>query len=434
MSYQPMRGGSEEPQGDRRANSPVPGPSSLLRAFAFLLILAMLPASLLAAPKVKLGIDVLRERNFEPLAGKRVGLVVNPASVDQNLVSTVDVLRNAPGVRLVALYGPEHGVYGDEYAGDKIDNRTDPATNLPIFSLYGATRKPTPEMLKDIDVLVFDLQDIGSRSYTYISTMKACLEACAEQGKTFVVLDRPNPLGGNRIEGPGLDTRFESFISALPVPYIHGMTMGELAMFTRDLVKPDYQQLVVIPMEGWTRDMIWEDTGLGWIATSPHIPQASSTWAYAATGIAGELMQISNGVGYTLPFEIVGSPTANGDALAAALRKHWSPQQSVVFRPIRFKPFYATHRGEVCQGVQIHLDARTAPSLVEINFRILEAMNAPKIMEAAGKARHDMFDKACGTDTARIALTEARDLVPLFEKWKRESADFAEARKKHLLY
>lgn len=397
-------------------------------------LILTLASSAFAQAKVKLGIDVLREQGFAPLRDKRVGLVVNPASVDAQLRSTIDVLRDAPGVKLVALYGPEHGVYGDEYAGDAVENRTDAATGLPIFSLYGATRKPTKQMLDNIDVLVFDLQDIGSRSYTYISTMEACLEACSEFGKELVVLDRPNPLGGVRVEGPMLEAKFESFISALPVPYVHGMTMGELARMTRDRQFPQFKRLTVVPMQGWRREMVWEDTGLTWVPTSPHIPHASSTWAYAATGIAGELMQFSNGVGYTLPFQIVGSPTTDGEKLAAALRRHWPDATGVKFKPIRFKPFYATFAGQKCAGVQIQADPRTAPSLVEINYRLLEAAGGRAVIAAATPERHAMFDKASGTDEVRKALAAGEDLGPLFARWRKECEAFGETRRAWLIY
>lgn len=408
---------------------------ALIVPLLVLTVLASLEIPVVAQPPapVRLGIDVLRERQFEPIRGKRVGLVVNPASVDSQLRSTIDVLRRAPGVNLVALFGPEHGVYGEEYAGAKVEDRKDPRTGLPIFSLYGATRRPTREMLDGIDVLVFDLQDIGSRSYTFISTMKLCLEACAELGKDFVVLDRPNPLGGERVEGPGVDEKFESFISALPIPYVHGMTMGELARFTRDLVAHDYDRLTVIPMEGWTREMTWQDTGLTWIPTSPHVPHAESTWAYAATGIAGELMQISNGVGYTLPFQVVGHPGADAHQLAERLHASFPLSKGVLFRPVHFKPFYATFKGEPCQGVQLHLDPRTAPSLVEINFRLLEAMDAPKLLSAAAE-RHAMFDKACGTDVVRRVLADRGDLAPLFAQWRQSCEAFRTKRKPYLLY
>lgn len=410
---------------------------SHLRTLALLpVLLATLALPTVAQPPtpVRLGIDVLRERQFAPLRGKRVGLVANPASVDSQLQSTVDILRQAPGINLVALFGPEHGVFGDEYAGATIEDRKDPRTGLTIYSLYGATRKPTKQMLDSIDVLVFDLQDIGSRSYTYVSTMKLCLEACAENDKDFLVLDRPNPLGGVRVEGPGVEAKFESFISALPIPYVHGMTMGELARFTRDLVAPDYTRLVVIPMEGWTREMVWADTGLTWIATSPHVPHADSTWAYAATGIAGELMQVSNGVGYTLPFEVVGHPDADAHDLSQKLHASFPIAKGVLFRPVRFKPFYATHKAEPCQGVQLHLDPRTAPSLLEINFRVLEALDAPKLLAAASPERLAMFDKACGTDAARRILSDRGDLAPLFAQWKQSCEAFRAKRKPYLLY
>lgn len=402
-------------------------------ATVFILLLA-LASSAAAAPKVKLGIDVLREDDFQALRGKRVGLVVNPASVDSRLNSTADVLHQAEGVDLVALFGPEHGVYGDVYAGDEVEDQRDPRTGLPAHSLYGATRKPTPAMLENIDVLVFDLQDVGSRSYTYIGTMELCMEACAEAGKEFMVLDRPNPLGGERIEGSGVvDERFESFVSALPVPYVHGMTMGELAKMTRDTQYPDFDKLTVVEMDGWERAMVWDDTGLTWIPTSPHVPHATSTWAYAATGVAGELLQISNGVGYTLPFEIVGTPQASADKLADQLQKHWPEAEGLVFRPARFRPYYAIFAGETCQGAQVVADPRTAPALVEINYRILEAMGAPAIFKAA-ESRHDMFDNVSGTDEIRKALQAEADLEPIFEKWRRECEQFRDERKQWLLY
>jgi uncharacterized protein YbbC (DUF1343 family) len=389
-----------------------------------------------AAADVKLGIDTLREDGFKILQNKRVGLVAHPASVDAQLTPTVEVLRNAPGVQLVALFGPEHGVWGDEYGGDKIPDRTDPSTGLPVYSLYGATRKPTPQMLENLDVLVFDLQDIGSRSYTFISTMKVCLEACAENAIEFVVLDRPNPLGGERIEGPPLVKGFESFIGLIDVPYVHGMTMGELAQYVRDDIAPGYRKLTVVKMSGWERDMVWEDTRLGWIPTSPHIPHVSSCAAYAATGILGELHAVSIGVGYTLPFEIVGSPSVNGDELASALNRHYTVstgRPGLFFRSARFKPFYHTHQGEPCQGVQVHIDPRTSPTLVEINYRLIEALGGAAVFQGSEK-RHGSFDKASGSDGPRKWITAGRDLDELFSQWKAQCDAFRESRQKHLLY
>ena len=187
-----------------------------------------------AAQTVKPGIEVLRDQNFAPLQGKRVGLITNPTGIDNNLRSTIDILYSAPGVQLVGLYAPEHGVRGDVHAGDHVDNFVDPATGVTVYSCYGATRKPTPEMLKDVDVLIYDIQDIGCRSFTFISTMGVAMEACAEQGKQFMVLDRPNPVGGNKIEGCLAEDSCISFVSQFPIPYLYGLTPGELALYLNE--------------------------------------------------------------------------------------------------------------------------------------------------------------------------------------------------------
>lgn len=404
-----------------------------------------------AGPRVSLGIDELAKDNFAALAGKRVGVIVNPASVNSSRKPTALVLHEAKNVNLVALFGPEHGVWGDEYAGDKVEDKVDPTTGLKAHSLYGKTRKPTKEMLDSVDVLVFDLQDIGSRSYTYISTMKNVLEACAEANKPLVILDRPNPLGGTRVEGgPVADEKFRSGVSALDVPYLHGMTMGELALMTRDQIAPNYQGLSVIKMDGWNRKMTWADTGLDWVMPSPHVPHVSSVAAYAATGIFGELYQASNGVGYTLPFEVVGSPKVDGVALAEKLNRIWPGEEGIFFRAMRFKPFYATNRGEVCGGVQVHIDPKSAPSLVEINYRIIEALGAKEMMAIANapatrpsrddgiavrpEGRRAMFDKVSGSNDIGDALASGADLEPVFKKWRAYCEDFKQKRAKYLLY
>ncbi len=229
---------------------------------------------------------------FEILKGKKVGLITNPTGVSRDLQSCIDLIFNAPGVSLTALYGPEHGVRGEFTAGETIGSSTDPSTGLPVYSLYGSTRKPTADMLKGIEVLVYDIQDIGSRSYTYISTLGLAMEAAAENNIPFLVLDRPNPLGGERMEGPLVQEGFTSFVSQYPVPYIHGMTVGELALFLNGegLLKDGEKcNLELIKMSGWKRDMCFEETGLPWVPSSPHIPQAVTCYYYPATGIVGEL-------------------------------------------------------------------------------------------------------------------------------------------------
>lgn len=417
--------------------------------------------STLTSPRVKLGVDVLRENGFAELRGKRIGLIVNPASVAGDLTPTVDVLRKAPGVNLVALFGPEHGVYGDIYAGDKVDDTTDPRTGLPAFSLYGRTRKPTAEMLRGIDALVFDLQDLGARSYTYVSTLRDVIAGCAEHNVELIVLDRPNPLGGLRIEGGLVDEGFESHVSYIPTPYVHGMTMGELALFLRDRFNPDFRKLTVVKMQGWTRNMTWADTGLAWTPTSPHIPQAESVAAYVATGILGELGVLSNGVGYTLPFQIVGAPWIRADDLADALNQHFdspghaylpraatrpsaaaalahpaAPPRSpvgVYFQPVRFRPFYATFERTPSQGVHVRIDPHTPENLTEINFRLLRALDAPELLAKAPR-RHRMFDQVTGGPEARKILESGGDLAPLFGRWREVSEAFRKTREPYLLY
>ena len=304
--------------------------------------------------KIKTGIEVLKEQNFKCLEGKRVGLITNPTGVDNRLKSTIDILHEAPNVNLVALYGPEHGVRGDVHAGDKVDNSADSSTGLPVYSLYGKTRKPTPEMLKDIDVLVYDIQDIGCRSFTYISTMGVAMEAAAENGKEFIVLDRPNPVGGEKIEGNLAEEGYISFVSQFKIPYLYGLTCGELAlMLNGEKMLGKQCNLHVVKMKGWKRKMDYVQTGLQWIPSSPHIPHPHSAFFYPVSGILGELGYMSIGVGYTIPFQMFAAPWVKAEELADNLNKLQLP--GVIFRPIHLKPFYSVGKGEHLQGVQVHI-------------------------------------------------------------------------------
>ena len=283
-----------------------------------LLFVALLSQAAFGA--VQLGIDVLAAENFAPLAGKRVGLVTNQTGVNSSGTKTRLVLKK--NTNLVALYAPEHGIDGVIGAGKYVSTRKDSLTGLTIHSLYGPTRQPTAAMLKGIDVLVYDMQDIGVRSYTYISTMAKCLDACAENGVEFMVLDRPNPLGGNRIEGPGIESKWISFVGQLPVPYIHGMTAGELAKMAKAKGWAGGNcKLTVIPMRGWSRGMCWTDTGLRWVQTSPNIPKPSSIVGYAATSIFGSLSGsgFDVGIGTGNPFENCGFSGCDHEELASML-------------------------------------------------------------------------------------------------------------------
>jgi uncharacterized protein YbbC (DUF1343 family) len=395
--------------------------------------LAQTPGS---AARVRLGVDVLIADGFKPLLGKRVGLITNPTGVTGDLRSTIDVLHQVPNVELVALFGPEHGVRGEAHAGDHVADARDSITGLPIRSLYGQHRKPTPEMLADLDVLVFDIQDIGSRSYTYISTMAVAMEAAAENGKQLVVLDRPNPCNGNRIEGRPLDMEYKSFVGYLPIPYVHGLTVGELAKMINgegwlpDGVKCD---LHVIPMKGWRRDMGFERTGLTWIPTSPHIPRADTSLYYAATGIMGELRAISEGVGYTLPFELCGAPGINPQKLADDLNARKLP--GVFFFPTFYQPYYGPYPKQTLGGVQILFTDRERAELTPIQFHVMDAIRRlqPEL-KLFGNKRDKMFDKVCGSDRIRTMFEEGRPVDEITAFWGQGVDGFRAQRAKYLLY
>lgn len=402
---------------------------------AIVCLCCLLAIDCLAEAKVKTGIEVLASQHFAPLKGKRVGLITNPTGVDSNLRPTIDILFEAPEVDLVALYAPEHGVRGNIYAGDKVSNSRDTKTGLPVYSLYGKSRKPTAEMLRGIDVLVYDIQDIGCRSFTYISTMGLAMQAAAEQGIEFMVLDRPNPLGGNRVEGCPVETGYTSFVSQYPIPYIYGLTCGELARLLNGegMTGTKPCKLTVVAMEGWTRDMDFADTGLPWVAPSPHIPQAISAYYYPMSGIAGELGTLSIGVGYTLPFELFGASWVDADTLADRLNA--LKLEGVIFRPIHYTPFYGTQKGSRLQGVQVHLVDRKTARLTEIQFYVMQEMAAlypsHKPFATAEESRLKMVDKVCGSNKIRQQFTRRyrwEDARPYWEngvkKFKQKSQTY----------
>ncbi|MBM4160926.1 MAG: DUF1343 domain-containing protein [Ignavibacteria bacterium] len=390
-------------------------------------------------PAVKPGIDVLRSRNFDVLQGKRVGLITNPTGITSDLQATVDVLHNATGVELVALFGPEHGIRGDTEGGKYVENYTDSKTGLPVYSLYGRNRKPTKEMLRGIDVLVYDIQDIGARSYTYISTLGLAMEAAAQNDVTFVVLDRPNPLTGLRVEGPMLDPEFKSFIGMYPIPYVYGMTVGELAeMINMEgwLENGALCRLIVIPMEGWKRSMWWDETGLVWVPTSPHIPRAETAMFYVMTGLLGELGTANQGVGYTLPFELVGGPWVHSEKLADYLNSR--RLGGVEFRPLSYKPFYFDTSNGRFHGVQIHVTDREKLSMTAVQITILDALRRvfpeKDIYERAKPDRINAFDKAVGSSEMRTAHQNGKSVEELLRDIDQERALFMIKREKYLLY
>jgi uncharacterized protein YbbC (DUF1343 family) len=401
-------------------------------------ILCLLSVSAFAQKiKIKTGIEVLKEQNFKALEGKRVGLITNPTGVDNNMKSVIDILHEAPNVKLVALFAPEHGVRGDAHAGDDIKNETDPGTGLPVYSLHGKTKIPTPDMLKDIDVLVYDIQDIGCRSFTYISTMGLAMEAAAENNVEFVVLDRPNPLGGLKVEGGLVDEKFVSFVSQFKIPYVYGLTSGELALLLNgEKMLKKQCKLQVIKMKSWKRKMTYEQTGLQWIPSSPHIPQPVSAVFYPVSGILGELGYMSIGVGYTIPFQMFATEWIKADELARSLNRLNLP--GVHFRPIYLKPFYSVGQGKQLEGVQVHIMDYEKARLSEIQFYVMQEVARlypdKAVFDNANDKRYRMFDQVSGSDYVRLTFAKNNKFDDIKDFWYKETEPFKKISKKYYLY
>lgn len=392
-----------------------------------------------ASAQVKPGIEVLRDMDFAPLQGKRVGLITNPTGVDNSLRSTIDILHEAPGVTLTGLYAPEHGVRGDVHAGDHVDNFVDPATGVTVYSIYGKSRKPSPEMLKDVDVLIYDIQDIGCRSFTFISTMGLAMEACAELGKQFMVLDRPNPVGGNKIEGNVVEYSCYSFVSQFPIPYVYGLTPGELARYLNEegLIGDNlHTDLTVIPMEGWTRDMDFRATGMPWVLPSPHIPTPETAALYPLSGIMGEINYMNIGVGYTEPFKLFCASWVDADRLAERLNALQLP--GMMFRPIHIKPFYGFGKGKNLQGVEVYVTDRDAAPLSLTQFYVMQELADMypdhKAFETADKARFNMFDKVTGSKEIRRRFARNHRVADIIDYWNKDIEPFRAASSKYYLY
>ena len=406
----------------------------MTRRSIWLAVCGSLWAALAQAAPVTLGIDVLLEKNsphLELLEGKRVGLISNPSGVDGRLMPTVDRLAADKRVRLVRLFAPEHGIRGDVPAGDPVGDETDKVTGLPVSSLYGKSRQPTAEALAEVDVLLLDLQDVGSRTYTYISTMGETMRACAAHRKPLVILDRPNPLGGLRFEGPVIEVEWFNFIGWGPLPLSHGMTMGEVARFFRAELSIECE-LHVVPMRGWRRDMVWADTGLSWTITSPHIPHPLQAHLYITTGmLAATFPKLSDGVGSTMPFELIAADFIDGTALAQALNALALP--GVEFQVVAVRPFYGKFANQSLSGVRLRLtDARSYRPL-HTALQILATLHRlyPRrleIGERAYVARH------WGTSAVVANLQSATGIEDLESSWADELEIFARRRLESSLY
>lgn len=388
--------------------------------------------------KVKTGIEVLVFEENQLLKGKNIGLLVNQTSVTSNLISSIDLLKEqgkAKKFRLVALFAPEHGINGASHASENVEDAKD-ADGIPIYSLHGATRRPTAKMLKGIDLIIVDLQDLGSRSYTYLSTMCYVMEEAAKANIPVIVADRPNPINGIMVDGPLLEDKWRSFVGYLNVPYCHGMTIGELAQFFNREYKVGCN-LKVIPMQGWKRSMSFQETGLTWIPTSPNIPEASTAFYYPLTGLIGELQLVNIGIGYTMPFKLIGAPWIDAQSFAKKLNAQKLP--GVYFQAFYYKPFYGRYANEECEGVFIMVNDPLIYKPVMSQYVIiglLKSLYPRKFQEAIeqAKSRREMFAKVNGTDAIYQLMSSKPyivwDLKTLQDK---ERAEFLPKRNQYLI-
>ncbi|WP_213604910.1 exo-beta-N-acetylmuramidase NamZ family protein [Pseudoxanthomonas japonensis] len=379
----------------------------------------------------RLGIDVLLEDRLDLLRGKRVGLVTNATGVDGKLRSSVDRFAAQQAFELVALFGPEHGVRGDVQAGDKVASTRDAVTGLPVHSLYGEHREPTPAMLDGIDVLVFDIQDVGTRFYTYPYTLAGVMRAAKRAGIPVVVTDRPDPIGGVLVEGPVLEPALASFVGMFPIPLRHGMTLGELAM----LFNSEFgigADLHVVTMQGWRRGDEPLRGTLPWVPPSPNMPTPDTALVYPGTGLL-EGTNVSEGRGTTRPFETLGAPWVYAPALAERLNAMQLP--GVRFRPTWFTPTFSKHAGAACAGVQLHVTDRAAFRPVRTGIAVLKALHDQHPKDFAFlPGDPPFFDRLAGVPWLRGAILRGDSIEAIEARWQPGLAAFQAVRQRHLLY
>ncbi|TFB24410.1 DUF1343 domain-containing protein [Filobacillus milosensis] len=380
---------------------------------------------------MKLGLEVFLEQYLDEYLNKRIGLVTNPTGVNQKLESTIDLFFEL--LNLKALFSPEHGIRADIKEGEKFEDMVDDVTGLPVFSLYGKTRKPTQEMLENIDVMFFDIQDIGSRYYTFIYTLAYVMQACKEHGKEVVVLDRPNPIGGRKVEGNLVENDFTSFVGLYPIPTRHGMTIGELAKFFNE-EHHIHCDLTIIPMEGWARHKYFDELGLSWVPPSPNVTGLYMQLLYPGTCLV-EGTNLSEGRGTVRPFEMIGAPFINARSLAEEFNR--LGLEGVLARPVTFIPTYQKFKDEKCYGVQLHVIDRDTIQPVEAGIRLLHLIyhlypNDMTFIEN-DRLRHCFFDLLAGTDQVRKVITST-NINQYLEKLKRDYERFLPIRKRHLIY
>jgi uncharacterized protein YbbC (DUF1343 family) len=399
-----------------------------------------LSIGLLQANPIHLGIDVLEESSFRAIAGKRIGLLTHPAGLNRRGESSIDVLRRAHNVRLVALFGPEHGIYGNEKANVPVDDKIDPRTGLPVYSLYGKYRKPTAKMLTGLDALVIDLQDVGVRSYTYVSCMRYAMEACFENGVEVVILDRPNPLGGLKVDGPPLDREWRSYVGAFHVPYVHGLTIAELARIAKDtpgwMETPEHirknGKLTVIPMHGWRRDMLWTETGLRWVPTSPYIPDLSAVLGYAMTGLGAQEGGFSHGIGTPYPFRLLRYKGKSPKQIKAALESKRIP--GLGYRIVKTQ----SAAGAPLSGVYVSVTNWSQARPTELSFHMMQlAASWSSSNPFAASKNPRLFNKHVGSTAwwNEINQRGAKARVNVFvDQWAQQAKSFQRKAKRFWIY
>jgi uncharacterized protein YbbC (DUF1343 family) len=395
---------------------------------------------LLQANSIHLGIDVLEESGFRAIAGKRVGLLTHPAGLNRRGESSIDVVRRAHNVRLVALFGPEHGIYGNEKANVPVDDKIDPRTGLPVYSLYGKYRKPTAKMLTGLDALVIDLQDVGVRSYTYVSCMRYAMEACFENGVEVVILDRPNPLGGLKVDGPPLDREWRSYVGAFHVPYVHGLTIAELARIAKHtpgwMETPEHirknGKLTVIPMRGWQRDMLWTKTGLRWVPTSPYIPDLSAVLGYAMTGLGAQEGGFSHGIGTPYPFRLLRYKGKSPEQIKAALESKRIP--GLGYRIVKTQ----SAAGAPLSGVYVSVTNWSQARPTELSFHMMQlAASWSSSNPFAASKNPRLFNKHVGSTAwwNEIKQRGAQARVNVFvDQWAQQAKSFQRKAKRFWIY
>jgi uncharacterized protein YbbC (DUF1343 family) len=390
----------------------------------------------MTAMRVNLGSERLLASG--KLKGKRVGVVSNPASVDAEFQHIVTRLAGQKDIRLGAIFGPQHGFRADVQDNMiETPHARDTSRRVPVYSLYSETREPTAEMLKDVDVLVVDLQDVGSRIYTFVYTMAHCLRAGKKHGLPVIVCDRPNPIGGIKIGGPMLEKGFESFVGQFPIPLRHGMTIGELARFFNDACGIN-AELTVMPMEHWQRSMHFDETGLPWVMPSPNMPTLDTAVVYPGT-VLFEGTNVSEGRGTTRPFEIIGAPWVDGEALAAKLTAHKMP--GVHFRANVFEPTFQKHAKHACGGVQIHVLDRNAFLVVQTAVAVLMEIRAQDLARFEWRqppyeyeTEKLPFDILAGSSALRQQIEAGIPARTIYYSWQDGHDRFAKDRKPYLLY